>query len=67
MGKLYTELEIANGTNCIKVFSPDEDDEIRIVIKDGKRKTDYCMNAKEAKDLSEFLADHVKNIKKSNG
>ena len=64
--KLFVEMTIRDGNNYITARCPDEDDEMSITIK-NKYKVNYMLTLQEAEDLADFLIEHVKNARLSNG
>jgi hypothetical protein len=63
MAELFTEISFENHGNVMKVSCPDEDNDMRISIKD-ECYTSYCMTLDEAERLMKFLKAHIKEAKK---
>ena len=64
--KLFVEMTIRDGNNYITARCPNEDDEMCITVK-NKYKVNHMLTLQEAEDLADFLIEHVKNARLSNG
>jgi uncharacterized protein (UPF0128 family) len=64
--KLFVEMTIKDGNNYITARCPNEDDEICITVK-NRYKVNHMLTLQEAEDLADFLIEHVKNARLSNG